>query len=125
MIEFLPAPDHVVAMRLTGRLTVEEYDRVIAQVEARLGRHETIGLFVDTVGFEDISAEAALKDLRYGLGKIGQWKRFARGAVVTDRRWMRMLVGLADPLLPQMQIRAFEPSQRDEALAWAAAVPAA
>jgi hypothetical protein len=79
-------------------------------------------VFVDMTGFEDMTAEAAAKDIRYSLGKIGEWKRFPRKAVVTGKQWMRTLIKLMDPVLPQVEARTFAPSERDEALAWASGV---
>jgi SpoIIAA-like len=93
------------------------------KIESKLARHERIGVFVDMTGFEDMTAEAAAKDIRYSLGKIGQWKRFPREAIVTDKQWMRTLVRIIDPLLPQIEARTFAPSEREAAMAWAAAVP--
>jgi hypothetical protein len=123
MIELLPAPDHVVALRLEGTLTGADFDRLVEEIEAKLARHERLGIFADMVGFKDLTAEAAAKDLRYNLGKLGEWRRFPREAVVTDKQWIRTLAKLVDPLVPHVEVRTFAPAERDEALAWAAAAP--
>lgn len=104
MIEVLPAPDHVRALRMSGTLTADDYDRGVSEIEAKPHRQTRIGVFVDMTGFEDMTAEAAAKDVRYGLGKIGEWKRFPE-AVVTDKQWMRTLIKLMDPVLPQVEAR--------------------
>lgn len=124
MIEILPAPDHVAAYRMSGEVTGEDYDRVAADLEARLQRHEKLSLYVDMVDFTDMTAEALLKDFRYSFSKFGDLKRFPREAVVTDRHWVKALVRLADPLLPYVEIKTFAPDEREAALAWAQAVPA-
>lgn len=123
MIEVLSAPDHVVALHASGSLTAQDYDAVIAEVEAKLSRHDKIGLFVDMTGFEDITAEGMFRDLRYGLGKIGEWRRFPREAIVTEKQWVKALVKVVDPLLPQVELRTFAPAERDQALVWASAIP--
>jgi hypothetical protein len=122
MIEILPAPDHVLALRMAGTLTGEDLDRVIAEIEAKLKRHERIGLFADATGFEDMTAEAAAKDLRYSFGKLREWGRFPREAVVTDKQWLRSLIGIVDPLIPQVEARSFASTERAQALAWASEV---
>ena len=123
MLEFLPAPDYVAALHISGRFTAEEFDQVVAEIESKLDRHERIGVFVDMTGFEDITTEALAKDVRYGLSKIGEWKRFPREAVITDKQWIKTLIKIVDPLLPQVEARTFEPSERDAALTWVSELP--
>lgn len=120
MLEILESPSNVVACRITGRLTTDEYDRVIERVEATLARHERIGLVVDVTAFSDADPEVVAKDFRYGMSKIGEWRRFERTAVVTDKRWLGGLAAMADRLLPRNKVRAFEPGRLDDAFAWAA-----
>ena len=123
MLEFLPAPDHVVALEMSGTLTAEDFDRAVAEIESKLARHERIGVFVDMTAFEDMTAEAVAKDVWYGLRKIGQWKRFPREAVLTDKQWVRTLIQIVNPLLPQVEARCFAPSERDAALTWVSELP--
>lgn len=125
MIEVYPSPDHVAAFGISGTLTAAEYERVIAEVEAKLARHDRIGVLVDLVGFEDVTAGAGWKDIRYSLGLMGNLRRFPREAVVSDKQWVRVLAGIADPLIPHVEIRAFGSAERDAAMAWVAELPAA
>ena len=124
MIEILPGPDHVVAIRVAGTVAGDDYDRLIAEIEARLQRHERIGLYADLTGFEDVTTAAIGKDISYSLGKLGEWKRFPRNAVVTDKQWLRILVRTVDSFLPHIDAKAFASTERDQARAWVAAVSA-
>lgn len=123
MIEILPAPDHVVAMRVSGTLTGDDIERVTLVLEAALSRHQHIALYADMVDFADMTAEALLKDLRYGISKIGQWSRFGRAAVVSDREWLRAIARLENHVIPGIDIRAFGKNEREAALAWASGEP--
>lgn len=118
MIEFPPAPDHVFAVRVTGTLDADEYDTLVAALEAKLARHDRVGVYADLTGFDDITLRAGAKDLRYSFSKLFQLKRFPREAVVTDKEWIRSLARMADPILP-VEIKAFDPAGRETALAWA------
>jgi len=120
MLEILDSPDHVGAYRLSGTLGEEDYDRVIADVEARLDRHEKIGIFVDLTGFHDLTIRAGLKDLRYSFGKIFDWNRFPKEAIVTDKQWLKTVAKFADFLIPFVELRSFDPDETEAALAWAA-----
>ncbi|SEG52878.1 STAS/SEC14 domain-containing protein [Bosea lathyri] len=119
MFEILPAPDHVAAYRLSGILTEADLDGVIADIEDRLTRHEKLGILADLTGFEDMTFRAGLRDARYGLSMIRQLKRFPREAVVTDKGWIESLIGIANPIIPHVEVKSFKPAEFDAALAWA------
>lgn len=122
MLDILPAADHVCAFRITGTLDEPDFDRIAAEIEARLERHEKLGILADLTGFEDMTFRAGLKDARYGFGKLGQLRRFPRQAVVTDKGWIETLAAVAGPLLPFVEVRSFKPAQFDAALAWASEI---
>jgi len=123
MIEIYPTPDHVAAFRISGRLTGKDYETVTSEVRARLGRHEKLGVLVDLSEFEDITPEAAWKDIRFSFSLIGELKRFPREAVISDKQWVRVFATIAGPLVPYVTIRVFGSEEREAALAWVAEVP--
>ena len=124
MIELLESPDHVVAYRISGTIDGEDYDRMIEVLEARLKTHPKVGIVADMTGFTDMTGVAVAKDFRYNLSKLGEWSRFPRAALVTDKTWMKGLVKTLDPIFPQFEARTFEPGHASEAIAWAADIPA-
>ena len=122
MSDILPSPSHVGAYRFSGTLDGADYDRCIADIEARLRLHERVGLYCDMTGFTGLTPEALAKDLRYALDKFGEYRRFARGAIVTDKRWLAGISEFAGRFFPNTEIRAFEPEDHDAALAWASQI---
>lgn len=124
MIEILPAAPHVAAFRVTGVFTGDDYDRCVAEIEARLAAHPRIGMFCDMAGMTRLSAEALAKDVRYSIGKIGQYERFARVALITGRDWMDKAMEFSSKVLPRTETATFESGEQDAALAWASDVPA-
>lgn len=122
MIDILPSPSHVGAYRFSGTLDGHDYDRCIADLESRLRLHERVGIFCDMTGFTGLTAEAMGKDLRYALSKFGEYRRFARGAIVTGNHWLAGVSEFAGRFFPHTEIRAFEPGEHDAAMTWAADV---
>ncbi len=118
MLELIAAPDHVAAYRLSGTLMPADYDRLVADIEARLKRHEKVGVLVDLTGFEDITIKATASDLRYGFSKLFELKRFPRQALISDKSWVAAVAAVASPLVPFMEIRAFGSGALDAALTW-------
>ncbi|MET0366257.1 MAG: STAS/SEC14 domain-containing protein [Sphingobium sp.] len=120
MIEIVPAADHVAAFKLSGTLIEDDLDRAIAEIETRLKRYDKVGIVADLTGFHDMGLRAGLKDLRYSFGKILEWKRFPREAVITDKQWVRTLAGFAGPMIPLVSLKVFAPDESQAAFAWAA-----
>ena len=122
MIEILPRPPHLGSYRFTGTLTAEDYDRCIEDIEARLATHARIGIYCDLRGFTGITPAALARDLRYAPGKVGEFGRFARGAIGAGRQWVAAVAAFAAKFFPKTEIRSFGEDEAEAALAWASAV---
>lgn len=118
MLTILPAPDHVAAYRLSQTLTGEDLDAIMVDLEARLARHEKLGILADMSDFTDMTLTAAWKDARYGIGKLWELKRFPKEAVITDKGWLAGFIDLLDPAIRFVKVRAFKPEDYEKALAW-------
>jgi SpoIIAA-like len=117
MLEILPAPEHVVALKVSGHVDASDIERAIAAVEHALARQQRIALRAE-IAITGISPGAFVRDLGYGLGKLRELHRFARSAVITEQEWVARIARAQARILPQIEIRTFTPAQRDEALAW-------
>jgi hypothetical protein len=120
MIEILDAPDHVVALRLTDRVSGSDMDELTAAVETRLARHQRVGIVADLTPLTGLTLEAFAKDIRYNISKLGDWNRFPREAVITESSWVQAAISALDPLVPHVEVRSFAPAERASAVAWAA-----
>ena len=126
MIEILTSPPHVAAYRFTDELTGADYDACIVDLESRLARFPRIAVVSDISDLHGLALEVIGKDLRYALSKRGDYDRFARAAVVTDKRWLVAVTEMADRIMPHTDMRTFAPEERSIALEWATALdPAA
>lgn len=121
MLEILSAPSHVAAFRLAGTLSGEDYDRCIAEIESKLARHDRIAIYCDMSGMTGLDPFVVPKDIRYSLGKLGEFHRFARGAVVTGQEWVARITTFSGMFLPRTDVRTFRPGERNAALEWAGA----
>jgi hypothetical protein len=123
MLEVIPAPDHVLAIRVSGTLTGEDYTQLGEELSAKLKRHERIGILVEMLDVGGITSAALAKDLRYAFARIGEFHRFPRAAIITQKKWLRTLATVGDAAFPGIEIRTYEPSERERALAWVAELP--
>lgn len=122
MIEIIPAPSNVAAFRVVGTVTAEDYDAVIPAVEKKLSDHQDIGVLADLTQFEDMTAGALRRDLQYALSKLGDFHRFKRAAVISDKEWIKAVAGFASAFVPQIEARVFPQHETDAAMEWVAGV---
>lgn len=122
MIEILATPSHVAAYKLSGQLTASDYDAMISDLEGKLAQYPRIAVVSDLTAMTGLTLEALGKDLRYLVSKLGDYQRFARAAVITDRTWLATMADTAGKFIPNTELRAFEPAEHAVALAWAEAL---
>ncbi len=120
MVEILPAPEYVAAFRISGTLLGEDYDELIPAIEAKLEHNEEIGVLADMTDFDHMTAKALQRDLAYAISKLGEYSRFRRAAVISDKRWIETTTKLADKLFPQIEMRVFYKGELEEAMRWVA-----
>jgi hypothetical protein len=109
-------PDKIVGLEGTGRITGEDYERVVVPaVEDRLRRHKKIRLLYHLgEDFEGVSARATWEDTKVGLRHLLQFERMA---IVSDDEWIRGAVRVFGFVMP-CEVRVFDDTHLDEARAW-------
>jgi hypothetical protein len=117
MIEIIPAPDTVVAFRISGHIDEQDIERSYQAVEAALARQERVAVYVEG-NIEGMSVGALAKDLRYALSTLREIHRFPRAAIVTGQDWVRWIVRIEGAVLPGIEMRVFSPSDKEAAMAW-------
>lgn len=114
-MEILDIADHVLGIRLSGKIEKSDMDGIVAEVEAKLTRHERLAVYVELESFDGISLEGFLTDLKLGKDHFSD---FSKKAVVSDAKWLAPLVPIFDKLFPSIELRQFPPEQAVEARAW-------
>jgi len=109
-------PEGVVGFQASGKLTGEDYTRVLepALAAATEGGGK-IRVLLDFSGeFEGMEPGAAWQDLRMGVREWSAWERIA---LVTDHAWMRDGLAMFAWAVPG-EVRAFPGGERDAAIDW-------
>ena len=117
MIELIEGlPDGVVGIEAVGKVTSEDYERVVAPaVEHALATQPKIRL-LHVIGdrVEKHTVEALWEDTRLGLSNVRSIERIA---VVTDLAHFRALVKGAGWALPG-EVKLFSIAERGDAITW-------
>ena len=120
MIEFLEAPDDVIALKVDGILDEAGLEAVLDRLEWAMGAFETVHVYVETHAIHGIELRALPRYTARALPLFGSLDRFGRVAVVADQAWVRFWTRLESALLPFIAYRTYTPEHRDEAFAWVA-----
>jgi hypothetical protein len=114
-------PDGVLGVAAAGKLSAEDYTKVLAPALAAAtrdgGKIRIVLLF--TGEFEGMDPGAVWQDLKTGIRDWSVWERIA---LVTDHAWMRDGLRMFAWAVPG-EVKAFRVSEKDDAVAWAAATP--
>ena len=124
MLEILPSPKHVIAIRFTGGFTAEDVTNMYRAVDEALKDNERISFFAEFDKSVELTFEGLLKDAVEGISRLGQLNRFYRAAVVTNRNWTATIARLESLILPYVDVRVFKFDEKEKALAWASETPA-
>lgn len=117
MITIIPGmPDDVLAVSATGRITGEDYERVlIPAIEEKLKKHKTIRfLYQIGQGFEGFTATAIWDDAKVGMHHLTAIDKIA---VVTDVDWIAKAVKLFSFVI-SAHVRTFGNGNLEGAKAW-------
>ncbi|WP_336985630.1 STAS/SEC14 domain-containing protein [Altererythrobacter aquiaggeris] len=118
MLDFLPQPAGTVAMRLTGRMHYEDFERAYQKLEEALASAASVNVYAEIMQFKGFDLDILFKSISIDRTLLDRLDRFGRVAVVSDQGWIRALARVESAILDKVTYRIFTPGQRDAALAW-------
>jgi hypothetical protein len=105
----------VIALRVSGKLMHEDYEKLVPKLEDIIEQHGSIRCLIDLTDLDGIEPRAVWDELRFDLKHATD---VSRCGVVGDRAWERWATAAARPIFRKADVRFFERSQLDSALAW-------
>lgn len=118
MITFIDSKPDVFAITVAKRITGDDLDRIMDRLEPMLEGDRKVHVFVETKGIDGIELSGLPRYMSRAMPLFGKLKQFDRVAVVADQTWIRVGVRLESAMLPFVDYKTFEPSERELALAW-------
>lgn len=115
-------PDHVLVFDARGTLQKADIERFDRQIQEKLARYDRIGLVSNVEELEGMTVGAVMKDIAAELKYLGDWHRFPRVAVLASGGFVKSAAEIVGKLLPQVQVRTFEPGELESAIEFAGAI---
>lgn len=116
-------PDHVLVVNPRGTLENDDIERLDQQILEKLARYQRIGIVGNLEQLQRITtgAVATTDAAAERPGYVADWHRFPRVAVIASGEFVTLAVEAIGKSLPQVQLRAFEPAELDQAISFASA----
>ena len=103
---------NILDIHVKGEVEAEDYEQLRPLIDQITNKFDKVHLLM-SVERMDMTPAAMWEDLKLS-SHLGD---FGRMALVTDKDWLNNAADLADAL-PGLELRHFEPSQREAALGW-------
>lgn len=120
MIEELPdMPDGVCGIRISGRVTADDFDQFKPTLDRMLDSDEI--RFVEVIGpdYDGFGAGGLLADFKQGFSTLKHIHAFKRTAVVSDKEWVSHMMHALGWMIPG-EVAVFAMDELQEAKKWAA-----
>ncbi|PID46170.1 MAG: hypothetical protein CSB47_05535 [Proteobacteria bacterium] len=115
MFQFIPVrEDNIFAIRVSGRLTHEEYHNFLPELEGLIKRYGKISLLIELDEFDGAELGVLKEDVEFGLSHQDQFEKIA---IVGDKLWERWAVNLGKPFVDG-EVKYFDRENAHEAWDW-------
>ncbi|HEX5220354.1 MAG TPA: STAS/SEC14 domain-containing protein [Verrucomicrobiae bacterium] len=107
----------LVEMHLSGKLTREDYEHFVPEIERLVRDHGKLHLLVDMQGFHGWTAGALWEDLKFDVRHFSDIERVA---MVGEKKWQKGMSQFCRPFTAA-KLRYFDHAEMDAAREWAEA----
>lgn len=119
MYSQLTAPDHVIAIHLSDKLTGDDIKKYKLILDEKLTHHDQLSIVVDFTGLSDLNADALVEGTKADLELLRHIEQFTRFAFISDKEWPQAVIGFMSAIIPTVEMKVFPPDESDEAMKWA------
>lgn len=119
MLELITVkPKNLIAYRVEGKVTAQDFERVAKVIEDRLEEQDDVAVYAQIDSLEGMEPTAVVKDVAFGIRNAGKLSKVDRVAVVTDEDWIQNATKVEDAVLPGIDMSAFPKAESERAMAW-------
>ena len=110
----VPEEGNVLRIRVSGKLTKEDYDQFVPPTEEFIGEQGKIRVLFEMHDFHGWEVAALWEDIKFD---VHHWRDIERLAMVGETKWEKGMAAFCKPFTTA-KIQYFDVSQADEAQAW-------
>lgn len=102
------------AIKLSGKLTKEDYQTFVPEIERLIKAHGKLRLLVELVDFHGWELAALWEDIKFDMKHFGDIEKLA---LVGESKWEKGMATFCKPFTAA-KIRYFDLAEKAKALAW-------
>ena len=108
-------------IEMSGKLETDDMKAALDDLVAKAEHIENGKMFYDVIDYHLPSFGAIVIEFSRLPSMLGLMKKFNRAAVLTDKKWVKKVSEFEGALFPNLEIKAFDRDQREEADKWLSA----
>jgi hypothetical protein len=108
------AADNIIELKVSGKLTTEDYEDIITELENRIKKVNRIRLLIELHDFHGWTAGALWEDVKFDFKHFSDIERCA---VVGESRWEKGMTFFFKPFTAA-DVRYFDSNSLEEARRW-------
>lgn len=108
------AEGKIFAIKLSGKLTKQDYQHFVPEIERRIQQHGKLRMLVEMHDFHGWKAAALWEDIKFDAKHFADIERLA---LVGERKWEAGMAAFCKPFTTA-KVRYFDVEQYEEAVAW-------
>jgi hypothetical protein len=106
--------DNLIAVRLTGSLTKQDYDQLIPVLESKIKQFGKVDLYWEMEAIDGWNLGGLWEEIKFDVTHVNSFRKVA---IVGDRKWEEWIARMIRPFTTA-QINYYDVRQKDEAMAW-------
>ncbi len=116
MLQFIPVFDgNTIAIRASGKLTHEDYQNFLPQLEEQIKEHEKVSLLFEFIDFTGWELGVAIDEFKFSIKHLSTFERIA---LVGDKAWEKWMALMMKPFLLSGEVRYFNRENLQDAWDW-------
>jgi len=108
------AGDNIIEARITGKLTAEDYENFVPEIESAIKDHGKVRILLELIDFHGWNAGALWEDTKFAVKHFNDIERLA---IVGDRQWEKGMAAFCKPFTTA-KVRYFDVTDLDKARQW-------
>lgn len=104
----------IFAIKLSGKLTRQDYEHFVPEIESRINQHGKLRMLVEMHDFHGWELAALWQDIKFDVKHFAHIERLA---LVGEKKWEAGMAAFCKPFTTA-KIRYFDVAQYDDAIAW-------
>lgn len=105
---------NALAFKISGDITESDISEAFDQMKALGEKYEKITIYEEIESFDGLEFSAVIEKFKY-LFEVGI-SNICAVAILTDKEWLKKVVGIEDKLFRGIDMKCFSPSQHTDAV---------